>query len=104
MTAGKDPWVAETQALFERMTMGDLSARAEVLARLAELQSLADGGDGDAQALVGGLSWNTCASPYTPAGTSRWPPSRGTRPEVEAWPSCCSTATNPTMSSRPSRC
>lgn len=51
----RNPQVAEIEALFQRMTGGDIAARAQVLQRLPELLSLADDGDADAQALAGGL-------------------------------------------------
>ncbi|RKR87718.1 hypothetical protein BDK92_2010 [Micromonospora pisi] len=54
-TGQKSFHLADIEALFGRMTRGDLVARAEVEQRLPELLSLADGGDADAQALAGGL-------------------------------------------------
>jgi uncharacterized protein len=50
-----NPRIAEIEALFRRMTQGDIAARGQVQQRLPELLSLADDGDAEAQALAGGL-------------------------------------------------
>lgn len=56
MTSASSLAVAEIEQLFLRMTQrGDIGARAELMRRLPELQSLADRGNADAQALAGGL-------------------------------------------------